>query len=58
MKELIVKTVFFNSPEEESLEEFINNFIDICADYNLSFTEICEIFEKISLFYPEDNSSL
>lgn len=55
MKALIVKTVFLNSPEEESLEEFINEFIDICANYNMSFTDVCEIFEKISIFSTENN---
>lgn len=55
LKELVIKTVFFSSPEEINLEEFINDFIDICAKYKLTFEEICEIFERIALFYPENN---
>lgn len=49
MKELTVKTVFFNSPEELNLEEFINELIEVCSKYKLSFSEICEIFQEIAL---------
>ncbi len=51
MKELTIKTVFFSSPEELDLEEFIDELADICSKYEFSFSEICDIFEKISLLH-------
>lgn len=55
LKELIVKTVFLSSDEEPELEEFINEFVDICVDYNMSFKDICEIFENIAMSLSENN---
>jgi hypothetical protein len=54
LKELVVKTIFFSSPEERNLEVFIEEFLDICAKYDLNFKEICTLFEKILALPPDD----
>ncbi|MFN8575618.1 MAG: hypothetical protein U0354_02050 [Candidatus Sericytochromatia bacterium] len=51
MENLTIKTVFFSSPEEVNLEEFIDQLSELLMGYDLTFNEICEIFEKIALLY-------
>lgn len=54
LKELVVKTIFFSSPEENNLESFIDEFIEICTKYDLDFKVICNLFEKINLMLAYD----
>lgn len=49
MKEIKIKTIFFTSNKDENLEDFICEFIKICSKNNLSFKEICNIFDKLVL---------
>jgi len=54
LKELIVKTIFFTSTEEENLENFINEFLSVCSKYKLKFNEISTLFEKMISITIED----
>lgn len=55
MKEFVVRTIFFCSTEEDNLDSFIEEFIEICSRHKLNFNDICYLFERILSMPPEDD---